>query len=68
MRPGFGSAKCYVCRKTYAVESMGRMRLPLFTNEKSPYYFRIVCEVCAGAILDSWPPGIPERPPLYHGF
>lgn len=60
--------RCYVCRRKYFPDQMGRMRLPLTNVRFQEPWYKPVCVTCYDAIITSWALEIKQPPPVLHGF
>lgn len=45
--------QCWVCKKRYALDQLGRMNLPMWLSRKGLRTTRIVCVACSTAVCDS---------------
>lgn len=60
--------QCYVCRKRYKPDDLGRVALPLHVRKDQLAWMQVVCKTCYAALCDSWTWPVRKPPPTYHGF
>jgi len=45
--------QCYVCRKWYGAEDLGRVALPLYMKREKVRRLEVLCRACAAGLYDS---------------
>jgi hypothetical protein len=62
------SHQCYVCKRKYAGEDLGRVCIAELPSRKGNQVFRVVCQTCFLSIQMWYRMELHEEPPLLHGF
>lgn len=59
---------CWVCRRFYTPDNLGRCQLPKFGSAKATPFQEVVCRTCYAAVVDSFVRAGAQDTPVLHGF
>ena len=60
--------QCFVCKRVFPPEQLGRCELPLWSRRGRWPRLRLVCVNCYSAMVDCYPDALVHNLPALHGF